>query len=140
MYPRILLTLLLASCISEPAFAVDPECVGLTGAQPVYAGCELKMNGVSATLRFCAPQLDVDGDLLLAGSISSCTITLDDVLVSTVPIAEPGQLFTAILTGKNLGHKIGAFCTNAEGVQGEVWVSDLCFPSGTTRPPHLIQE
>jgi hypothetical protein len=132
------LTLLAALLFAAPAAAVDPECVGKVGTQPVYAGCELKMTGVTADLRFCSPQLDVDGDPLLDGVVASCTVTLDGAAVQTVPITGLGQLFTAQVAGKNLGHQIGAFCTDSDGNDGGVWVSDLCFPSGKPGEPHFI--
>lgn len=132
-----LIVLLVAACVT-PAYAIDPECVGATGAPPVYTGCELTMSGVQADLRFCSPQVDTDGDPVPDGTVASCTVLLDGTPVSTVPLTQAGELFNVTVTGKNLGHRIEAFCTNAEGINGEVWGSDLCFPSGTPGPPHHI--
>lgn len=132
---RVLLFLLTLS-LATPAFAVDPECVGATGAPPVYTGCELKMTGVTADLRFCSPQVDIDGDPVLDGALGSCTVSLDGAVVSTIPVTLAGQLFSVTVNGKNLGHRLEAFCTNSDGIDGEVWASDLCFPSGTPGRPH----
>ncbi len=132
------LILLAALLFAAPAAAVDPECVGKVGTQPVYAGCELKMTGVTATARFCSPQVDVDGEALLDTTVATCTVTLDGATVDTVPITKIGQLFAVQISGKNLGHQIGAFCTDVDGNDGEVWVSDLCFPSGQAAPPHFL--
>ena len=137
MNPKYII-LLAAMLFASPAAAVDPECVGAIGAAPVYAGCQLKMTGVSADLRFCSPQVDADGDTIPDGTVQSCTVSLDGTPVVTAPITTSGELFSVTVTGKNLGHQIGAFCTNAEGITGEVWVSDLCFPSGAPGQPHHL--
>ena len=110
-----------------------------TGPPPVFTGCELTINGLSAEVRFCSPQTDADGDLIPSGALGSCTVTLDGVVVDQPIVTEPGTVFSMTVNGKNLGHQIGAFCTNADGVDGGVWVSDLCFPFGTPRPPHHVK-
>ena len=123
--------------LSTPAVAVDPECVDAVSEPPVFSGCQLKMQGLVADLRFCAPQFDSDGDPIMpTGHLASCTVTLNGQVVVETPVTEPGQLFSATVVGKNPGHVIEAWCTTTEGLVGEVWESDLCFPHARTKKPH----
>lgn len=121
------------------ALAIDPECTGLTGEPPIYQGCQLKMGTHTATLRFCSPQHDTDGDILPTGSLQSCTVTVNS-LVTSVAVTDPGVIFTVDVSGKNPGHTIEGYCTNADGIQGETWVSDICFPGGKPAKPHWKDE
>jgi len=122
--------------LSTPAVAVDPECIDAVSEPPVFSGCQLKMQGLVAELRFCSPQFDADGDPVLpTGHLASCTVALDGLEV-TVPVTEPGVLFSATVAGKNPGHTISAWCTTAEDIKGEVWTSDMCFPHQKTKKPH----
>jgi len=133
---RSILFALAVLLFAGSATAVDPECEGVTGDPPVYAGCQLKMTGIEATLSFCSPQLDAEGDTIPDGALSSCSVSLDGSLVETITLTEAGKLFTVTVRGKNPGHQLSAHCTNAEGVDGAVWTSDMCFPAGTPRRPH----
>jgi hypothetical protein len=132
----IALTAILASLVAAPAVAVDPECVDAITEPPVFTGCQLKMQGITADLRFCTPQFDSDGDpILQTGHLASCTVELDGLAV-TVPVTEPGILFQSTVTGKNPGHVIRAWCTTTEDLDGEVWTSDICFPHQRPKKPH----
>ena len=125
---------LLVLCLPIPALAVDPLCDGLIGEPPVYQGCSLKASDFTETLTFCTPQLDVDGDPLLLGSLLSCTVVLDGV-GQTVPAVDPGELVSVTVTGKSPGHLLSAWCTNIDGLSGDIWTSDFCFPSGKPSKP-----
>jgi len=121
--------------LSTPAVAVDPECVDAITEPPVFQGCQLKMQGLTAELRFCSPQFDADGDPVLpTGHLASCTVELDGLAV-TVPVTEPGVLFTSTVAGKNPGHLIRAWCTTTEDLRGEVWESEMCFPHQRPKKP-----
>jgi hypothetical protein len=134
-----LIVTLLALLVAGPALAVDPECVDAVGEPPVFSGCQLKMDGVTAELRFCTPQHDIDGDLLLdVGHLASCTVELDGLAV-TVPVTSPGIVFQSSVAGKNPGHTIRAWCTTTEGLDGEVWSSAMCFPHQSPKKPKLRQ-
>jgi hypothetical protein len=123
--------------IASSASAVDPECVNAISEPAIYNGCQLKMPGLSAVMEFCSPQFDIDGDPIPeVGAIGSCTITLDGIVQAVAIVDRPGQLFAISLTAKNPGHVIEAFCSTAEDLQGEVWVSDVCFPSKPPKKPH----
>lgn len=126
--------------LSTTSFAADPECVDATTEPPVFSGCQLKLDGLQATLRFCSPQFDTDGDPILeTGHIASCTVELNGQAVAVATVDRPGQLFEVTVNGKNPGHRIGAFCTTTEGADGEKWESDMCFPHGNPKKPKLRQ-
>lgn len=130
---------LLALLIAGPALAIDPECVDAVGEPPVFQGCQLKLDGLTAELRFCSPQHDADGDPVLdVGHLASCTVELDGLSV-TVPVTAPGILFTSSVSGKNPGHVIRAWCSTTEGLDGQVWTSDICFPHQVPKKPKLRQ-
>ena len=134
---RLFTTILGFLLAASPALAVDPECLDAINEPPTFQGCQLKMDGLSVDLRFCSPQFDIDGDPIPeANAIASCTVTLDDVTHALATVDRPGQLFSVNLTSKNPGHVITAFCTTTEGLDGEVWVSDVCFPAGKPGKPH----
>lgn len=127
----------LALLVAGPALGqVAPECTDATTEPPVFTGCQLKMTGLEANLRFCTPQFDADGDPIPeTGAIASCSVELDGV-VQTFSVTGPGTIFSATVTGKNPGHQIRAWCTTVEGEDGEVWLSDLCFPARQPKKPH----
>ena len=134
---KFFMNMLLAFLIACPALAVDPECLDAINEPPTFQGCQLKMSGLSVDLRFCSPQFDIDGDPIPeAGAIASCTVTLDDVTHAIATVDRPGQLFTINLASKNPGHVITAFCSTVEGLPGDVWRSEVCFPAGQPGKPH----
>jgi hypothetical protein len=137
LFGTFIATAALLAFLAPTAAAVDPECDGLVGEPPVFTGCQWKLPTRTATVRFCTPQVDVDGDDLPASSLKDCTVTLDGNPF-TVPLTEPGTVFSVIMSGKHNGHTVEAFCTSFDDVQGEVWVSPVCFPSGQGRGPHKI--
>ena len=124
--------------LAPTAAAVDPECAGLTGDAPVFTGCQWKIPTRTATVRFCTPQVDVDGDTIPAASLKDCTITLDGNPF-TVPVTEPGIVFSVVMSGKYNGHQVQAYCTAFDDVKGEVWQSPACFPSGKSKAPHKVE-
>jgi hypothetical protein len=124
--------------LTTPALAIDPECVDAIGEPAVFQGCQLKMDGLSTVVRFCSPQVDIDGDPIPeANALGSCTVTLDGITQAVATVDRPGQLFSISLTSKNPGHVITAYCSTAEDLTGNVWTSDICFPSKPPKKPHL---
>ena len=130
------LTTILTLLLATPALAIDPECIDAIGEPTVYNGCQLKTDALTATLRFCSPQFDIDGDSVpVVGAVGTCTVELDSLAV-TVPVTAPGILFESTITGKYPGHTIRAWCSTVEGLTGLIWSSDLCFPSQKLKKPH----
>lgn len=119
--------------LASPAYAVDAECEGAT--PPVLSGCDWRLPKGSSDVAFCSPQLDVDGDALAAGELSSCSISVDGA-IATVPVSDPGVVITFTVSGQGGGHNVVAWCSNVAG-DGEAWGAPLCFNPGAPGKPSL---
>jgi hypothetical protein len=137
-FVKLLFLLFITPMLLAPtAWAVDPDCTGLTEDPPVFTGCQWKLPSRTSSVRFCTPQQDIDGDALPAGSLKECTVILDGNPF-TAPVTEPGIVFNVIMSGKYNGHLVEAYCTSFDDVQGVVWQSPACFPSGQGKGPHKL--
>lgn len=76
------------------------------------------------SVRFCAPETDTDGQPLVAGDLTSCTVTAvanGTTEVKTVTPVDPGGTYSVTFpsTIRGLG-TITTYCTNADNQLGNV--------------------
>lgn len=108
--PVKLAVLLVSLALAGAALGADPQCVDATAADPgqlldCTGGCKL-----------CTPLLDIEGQPLVDGEITSCTLSMDGNPYATVQTTRPGAFY--LIPGPSTGPKrrvVSADCTGPAG-------------------------
>lgn len=89
---------------------VSPECI-----DPIVADPAEPYNAI-VEFKYCAPQIDVNGEALTEMELDSCSLVLDGVVFATVSGVRPGQFFS--IASPNTGRKhrqAFAYCSGPAG-------------------------
>lgn len=120
----LLLTLFVYALMFVPVgmYAADPECVSLEEYDEAIHG----QYDATQQIQFCTPETDANGDLLLDGEITSCTVTAQGQPFALTSTQRPGAYisFTVPQSVKDAGRfgSFEVFCSNDAG-DGEAAVA-----------------